>query len=235
VRRELEEPAHGDQTLLIVRGRLVALLEQGARVDLTAEQRLAHARQLVRSPDAASGLAAQQRGRVAFAQEREPPGELDARHAAWIQSSLQNLACYFEYAGIVHNDIGAATYFVSPRNHTGCLLGGWWYACAAGHRLKALPPRTVRYAPPDVIRRKKADPRVDLELVRATGREILGDPAGARLRRNKKIPAAFANWVNGATSGEAVTDYKLWNYALETSFGKRRFVEMKIETSDLYQ
>jgi hypothetical protein len=161
-------------------------------------------------------------------------GEMDARHAAWIQSGLQNLACYFEYAGIVHNDIGPATYFVSPRNHTGCLLGGWWYAKVAGQRLTALPNRTLRLAPPDVIRRKQADPRVDLELVKATGRELLGDPQGARLRRNKKIPAAFANWVNGPTSGEAVTDYKLWNYALEMSFGKRRFVEMGINAADIY-
>lgn len=161
-------------------------------------------------------------------------GKIDAKHAAWIQSSLQNLACYFDYANIVHNDIAPANYFVSPKNHTGCLLGGWWYSQTIGQRLKALPNRTIKLAPPDVMRRKTADSRVDLELVKATGREILGDAEGSRLRRDKNIPAAFANWVNGATSGEAVTDYKLWNYALEMSFGKKRFVEMNVDSAAVY-
>lgn len=162
-------------------------------------------------------------------------GEMDARHVAWIESSLHNLSCYFDYAGIVHNDIGPGTYFVSPKNHTGMLLGGWWYAQKTGARLKAFPPRTMRFAPPDVIRKKQADARVDLELIRATARELFNDPNGARLRKNKKIPAAFANWLNGATSGEAVFDYKLWKYALEMSFGKPQFIKLAVEANAIYK
>ncbi len=162
-------------------------------------------------------------------------GDMDARHVAWIQSSLHNLSCYFEHAGIVHHDIGPRTYFVSPKNHTGALLGGWWYALEAGQSLKALPHRTIRFAPADVLRKKRADGRVDLELIRATGRELFDDANGARLKKNKKVPKAFANWLNGVTSGEAVLDYKLWNYALEMSFGERRFVKLAVDPAAVYR
>lgn len=161
-------------------------------------------------------------------------GAIDARHVAWIENRLHNLACYFEYAGIVHHDISPRTVFVSPEFHTATLLGGWWYARAAGEKINALPNRTINLAPPDVIRIKRADGRVDLESVRQTGRELLGDANGTRLKTDAKIPAAMARWFNGATSGSAVTDYELWKNVLEMDFGAPKFVRLDVEPNQIY-
>jgi hypothetical protein len=162
-------------------------------------------------------------------------GEIAPRHVGWIQNTLHNLSCYFSYAGLAHNDISPHTYFVSPTFHTGALLGGWWYASREGEKMKALPERTIRLAPADVIRGKRADRRTDLELIRATGRELLGDPLGARLKLNKKIPAAFVRWFNGATTGDALLDYKLWNEVLRESFAAPRFVKLEAPASAIYR
>lgn len=161
-------------------------------------------------------------------------GVIDARHVAWIGNRLHNLACYFEYAGIVHHDISPQTFFVSPKLHTGMLLGGWWYARFKGETIKALPARTINLAPADVIRHRQADGRVDLELIRQTGRELLGKANGGWVKTNEKIPPAMARWFNGVTSGSAVTDYELWNNALETDFGAPRFIRLDAEPEKIY-
>ncbi len=161
-------------------------------------------------------------------------GAIDAHHVAWIGNRLHNLACYFEYAQIAHQDISPRTIFVSPKFHTGMLLGGWWYARNKGEKINALPNRTIKFAPADVIRNKKADGRVDLELIRQTGREMLGDANGLRLETNAEIPAAMARWFNGATSGSAVTDYELWRNVLEMDFGAPRFVRLDVEPDAVY-
>ncbi len=161
-------------------------------------------------------------------------GAIDARHVGWIENRLYNLACYFEYAGVVHQDISPRTVFVSPKFHAAVLLGGWWYARPAGEKIKALPNRTIKIAPPDVLRRKQADARVDLELIRRTGREMLGAKTDAQLKTDEKIPPAMARWFNGATSGSAVTDYELWNNVLEMDFGKPRFVRLEARPEAIY-
>jgi hypothetical protein len=163
-------------------------------------------------------------------------GRLDARHVAWIISGALNLACYLQYAGLVHNAISPDTYFISPRRHVGALLGGWWYACRAGQRLLALPARTVQYAPSDLLVRKVADFRTDLELVRAMGRELLGDVTGLRLTREKAAPEAMIQWLRLPASADAIDEYRVWQrQVLQDSFGARRFVEMAISHSDVYQ
>lgn len=161
-------------------------------------------------------------------------GSMDARHVGWILSSLHNLACYFDYAGIVHHDISPHTFFVSPEFHSGILLGGWWYARFKGERITALPNRTINAAPPDVIRHKQADARVDLELIRQTGRELLRAAIGTKMNKDEKIPPAMARWINGATSGSAVTDYELWKNVLEKDFGKPRFIRLDVEPGAVY-
>lgn len=159
-------------------------------------------------------------------------GKIDPKHAAWIISSMLNLACYFEYAGLVHNAIGPDTYFISPPHHSGVLLGGWWYACKEGAKMVALPARTTRVMPVDILTKKKAEHRTDLTLIRAAGREMLGDPVGTRL---DGVPKAMSQWLRYASSGSALKDYEEWGKVLTESFGPRRFTEMKIEASDIYR
>ncbi|MGB5063169.1 MAG: J domain-containing protein [Candidatus Competibacter sp.] len=116
-------------------------------------------------------------------------GRLDARHVAWIFSSLLNLACYLDYAGMVHNAISADTYYISPPAHGGALLGGWWYAVRQGEPLHAAPALTVQYAPFDVMTHRRGDHRTDLELIRVLSRELTAGryhraAAGARKGRS---------------------------------------------------
>lgn len=162
-------------------------------------------------------------------------GAIDARHVAWIINRLQNLACYFDYAGIVHQDISLRTVFVSPEFHTAAIFGGWWYAAAANEKISVLPVRTTEFAPPDAIRRKRADGRTDLELIRQLGRELIGVENGASIKLDKNVPAAMRRWFDGATSGRAVTDYELWRNVLQMDFGKPKFCPLNVEPAAIYE
>lgn len=157
------------------------------------------------------------------------------RHVAWIQSTLHNLACYLEYAGLTHNDISPDTYFISPARHSGALLGGWWYAGSAGGRLKGVTARTYNLMPPDVRADGIADSRVDLELVRSVGRELLGDVTGMKLLTTRPAPEPMLDWLRHPASGNARDDYRLWRERVLTeSFGPRRFVEMTVGADEIY-
>jgi hypothetical protein len=162
-------------------------------------------------------------------------GKVDAKHAAWVLSSLYDLANYFRWANICHNDISPDNYFIAPAEHSGALLGGWWYAAENETTIKALPDRTYDNAPPDVLNSGKADPRVDLSMIRRAGREMLGDPAGLSIHKDKTIPEAISNWLRMPASGDAREEYKIWmDQVLTSGFGARRFVELKVKFSDVY-
>lgn len=160
-------------------------------------------------------------------------GRLDPKHAAWVLSSLLNIACYLQWAGLTHNAIAADTVFVSPRYHTALLLGGWWYAATKGNAMRAAPGRSVAAAPADVLTAKVGDPRLDLQCIRLLGREILGDAAGTRLAANG-VPAPVADWLRIASAGSARDDYRSWARARDTGFGERRFVDLPVDPETLY-
>ena len=161
-------------------------------------------------------------------------GRLEGRHAAWVISSLLSLACYLDYAGLVHGAIAPDSVFVSPRGHWAALLGGWWYALPGGARFVALPQRSSDLIDARSLALRTADQRADLVLIRALGREILGDPAGARLTAEGRVPPAIANWLRMPSSGSAVDDYRSWQEALSAGYGARRFVELAVTPSDIY-
>ncbi len=162
-------------------------------------------------------------------------GRMDPTHVAWILSSLHNIVCYLVHAGISHNAISLDTCFVSPEYHSVALLGGWWYATKVGEKMAGAPARTVTYAPRDLLDSRKGDIRVDLEMIRALGRELLGDVTGARLGTDKSVPKAMADWLRCASGGDAVRDYELWQETLKASFGARRFVRLAVSGSDVYK
>jgi hypothetical protein len=160
---------------------------------------------------------------------------IEPRHAAWIMSTLHNFTCYLNYIGVSSNDISLDTYFISPLYHTGALLGGWWYSVPVNKPLIAVPKRTYELMPVDVKNSKISSNKTDLEMIRAIGREILGDVTGLKLER-MGVPKPFVNWLRLPSSGDAVKDYDIWgNKILTDSFGKRKFVEMKLTSKDLYE
>jgi len=161
-------------------------------------------------------------------------GRLPPQHVAWMLSCLLHQACYLEWAGLTHNALGAETWFVHPASHAGALLGGWWYAASEGARLTSLPPRSFAAAPPDLRADKTARHGFDLELIRLTGRELLGDPAGTRLPRDPDVPEPLADWLLHPSSGSALEDYQDWQAVLYASFGPKRFIQLGVGATDVY-
>jgi hypothetical protein len=162
-------------------------------------------------------------------------GRLDPRHVAWVVSSLLNLCCYFEYAGIAHNALSLDTCFLSPPDHSVAVLGGWWYAARLGERMAAAPASTLAWAPHGLLERKRADIRTDLELVRAIGRALLGDIGGSRLERDGAAPQAMIDWLRLPASRSPIDEYRTWRtQVLHDSFGARRFAELPLTQSDIY-
>ena len=162
-------------------------------------------------------------------------GSLEPEHAAWIMSSVLNMCCYLQWARLCHNDLSVDSVFVSPREHAVYILGGWWYAAGVGEHLTHLPARSARLAPVDIIGEKLADSRTDLILARALIREVSGNLSVADLMTGgTRIPAPMARFLSVPGPGLALEDYKVWTEdVLPSSFGARRFVELKINDSDI--
>lgn len=157
-------------------------------------------------------------------------------HVGWILNVLYNICCYLEWQHISHNAISIDTFFISPLRHAGMLLGGFWYATPIGTQLKAIPDKCLQFIPPDILSCKQADTRSDLELVKALGRELLGDATGAHLRHNTKLPEALTEWLTLPSDGRATADYTEWKHrVLRASFGAPKFFRMNLTHSDLYK
>lgn len=159
-------------------------------------------------------------------------GEMPPKHAAWVGSTMHNLACYLHWAGVVHGDIGPDTYFISPSLHSGALLGGWWYASKVGKKLSVVPRRTHDWLPWEVRTKKLALHETDLELIRATVRELVGDITGRKF--GKEVPKQMSKWLKTVASSAAVDEYSSWIKMLEDSFGKRKFTPLELTQEQLY-
>lgn len=153
-------------------------------------------------------------------------GEVPAVHVAWILSTMYNLYCYFNYIKIVHGDISLDSYFIVPKTHSCQLLGGWWYASRAGERISKVPKRTFDLLPYEVRVNKLSTPKIDGELIKACGRELLG--------QKMDCPEPMKKWLNSPSIGKAIEEYKLWGEVLTKSFGQRRFTEMNIKPETIY-
>ncbi|AKA67927.1 J domain-containing protein [Clostridium scatologenes] len=162
-------------------------------------------------------------------------GNIPEKHAAWILSSLYNLVCYLDYAKLSHNSISLKNYFVSPKCHSGALLGGWWYAVPQGEKMLGVTEETYSIMPPKVKNTKAGDISTDLESIRLIGRELLGDKNGTNLNSKIFIPIPMINWVRGVSSSKAVEDYENWMKCLYDSFGERKFTIMNLNDTQLYE
>lgn len=160
-------------------------------------------------------------------------GAVPAAHAAWIGSGLLNLACWLDWAGLVHGAISPETVLISPETHTVRLMGGWGFATKAGARPTALPGRTLALAPRLAVKGEVVDARLDLELVRRTLREAFGDPTGGSLLRGG-APVPIGRWLVMPPAASAREDYAGWLSVLERVWGKRRFVRWDLTPDMIY-
>jgi len=160
---------------------------------------------------------------------------LDSKHAAWIMSRLHSLTCFLQLNGLTHNGISARTLFVSPPMHTAALIGGWWYAAKEHTALVGLPGDALDVVSSKILDTGKATQRIDAEMVRAVGREVLGDTSGSLLLRDDRVPKPMAHWLTNTPSDDAFADFRNWSQdVLKSSFGPRRFTELKVTFSDVY-
>jgi hypothetical protein len=163
-------------------------------------------------------------------------GKMAPEHVGWILNTLYNISCYLQWAGTTHNAITPLTVFVSPLRHSGMLLGGWWYATPEGERLRALPSEVIPFAPPDVLMNKRADPRLDLESIKAVGRRLLGEASCAHLAADPSLPPRLLDWLRLPSNGNAAEDYRDWKYGvLESCFGRPRFIKLPLDSDVLYK
>ncbi|MFN8657172.1 MAG: J domain-containing protein [Candidatus Obscuribacterales bacterium] len=163
-------------------------------------------------------------------------GRMKVAHVGWILNCLYNLACYLQWSRLSHNGIAPDTIFISPLRHSAMLLGGWWYARPIGSPLTMVTERTLQFMPTDAMRNKRADHRTDLELIKSIGRELLGDMIGDDLKFNNKLPQNVVDWLLMPSTGNALLDYSSWkDEILRKTFGKPRFVAMKLDTTNFYK
>ena len=138
-------------------------------------------------------------------------GKLGGRHVAWIISRLENLCCVLEYNGLVHPEIDPDSIYINPNNHTACLYSGWWDVTrknttgVGGHILSS---------------------EDNLNGIRRT--------ADAILDRNVDAPSALIEFIGSRPRIDAYEDFAYWDEVIIRAFGKRRFVKMETEDSDVY-
>lgn len=163
-------------------------------------------------------------------------GRLDPRHVAWIMSRLYGICCYLQWVDWMHGAISVDTVFVDPRAHLCSILGGWFYATRLRTRMTALPERTIRDVPASIVKTKTASARVDLEMVRSVGRELLGDAVGSRLPTMKDVPEALTSWLRTPAGDDAQKEFSHWQgKVLPKAFGPRKFVAFNLSESDVYK
>ena len=165
---------------------------------------------------------------------KDAQGRLDPLHVAWIVSNLFNLACYLEHQQLAHHAIDLDSLWVVPERHEVALLGGWFYAKRFGETLSALPTSSLAMASAAYRANKKAAQGFDLELIRAVGRELLGDRRGQHLT-DKHAPKPMVQFLQLPSTSTALEDYRRWKEALQASFGPPKFVPMNVSVSHVYK
>lgn len=162
--------------------------------------------------------------------------KLPAVHVAWIISTLSNLACFLEMNNIAHGAILSDTYWVTPKYHSGVLLGGWWYARPNDSKLLALPQESLSVLSSKIHTDKKAKTTYDRTLIKCIGIEALGDSTktGTMLLTDKSVPAPVLSWLRGPNASDAIKEYKMWGEARDKGFGLRKFHELKIDPKNIY-
>ncbi|MGE3623432.1 MAG: hypothetical protein AB7H77_06130 [Bdellovibrionales bacterium] len=163
------------------------------------------------------------------------PKDTLGKHVAWITSRMHEMARYLDHAGIAHNAMTLDTIYASPSLHTIGLFGGWWYAKPFGEKLEAVPGEAAEFLP-DTGKSIPADGKTDREMLRAAARELLGDRDGTRLMALKTAPTSMTDYLRQPSSGDPQTDLRDWyQTVLPKSFGARRFTELPVTYSDVYQ
>ena len=76
---------------------------------------------------------------------------------------------------------------------------------------------------------KKSSTVTDLESVKLLGRQLLGEINNRKLSLDRSVPKPFIAFLTGGSGRNAYEEFAKWDKALENSYGKRKFIQMKIK------
>ena len=155
---------------------------------------------------------------------------IEDRHVAWIISRLCNLTCYLKFSGLVHNGININNCFISPKDHSILLIGGWWYTTKEDERMIGTTKDIFSIMSVSSKESKKSSSLTDLESVKLLGRQLLGETNCRKLSLDNSIPKPFINFLTGGSCNNPYEEFTKWDRALEDSYGKRKFINMEIKS-----
>lgn len=145
------------------------------------------------------------------------------RHWTWITSRMMELLNFLNYHDIVLNGIDVDSFFVSLDLHQLYLFGGWWFATKAGDPLIGTTSKIWVNMPPKAKANRIGDPLTDIESIKALGREF-----------GEACPQAIKDYFNSG-SGQAFSEWKKWETAMNKAYGKRQFVEVHATAKEIYK
>lgn len=162
-------------------------------------------------------------------------GKLSPRHVMWILSSLYNNECFLQFNNLTNNGLTIDSYFISPKNHSGHMFGGWWYSTKNGDKMIGLPKELFDILPLKQKESKCSSYRLDLESIRLIGRTLLGDKTGMLLDKDSSIPTPLIEWLKGVSTDNPFEEYENWNKVIDKCYEKRKFEIMDLDEKKLYE
>lgn len=156
--------------------------------------------------------------------------KIDSKSICWMISSMYNLACYFQYLGLVHNGISEDNYFISPKYHSGLILGGFWYSTNINSKMIGCKKEIFDILPFEVKRDKLSNFKSDLESIKLLGRKLI------ECTDKDTLSEILIDWSNSTVlTDDAIEEYKNWGKVLDRVFGEKRvFVPMNLTYRDIY-
>lgn len=162
-------------------------------------------------------------------------GPFAPQHAAWAIGRMMHLLCYLNWAKIVHADFSVDALFVNLRRHTLHLYCGWEFTTPIASKLVALPARTARIAPREVLASKMPTHKLDMECARHLAITLLGAKTPTELRMQRDLPKPLVEWLTQPVNASTAFDmYTEWEAVRDASFGARKFIEFPFDSNQLY-
>lgn len=157
------------------------------------------------------------------------------KHIAWMITRLLNIAVLFNRSGIVHNGICLENCFVSPRYHTILLYGGWWYSTKVGGKMTGTTKGIYDVMPVTAKTSKTSSLVTDVESIKLLGRQLFGNENCRKLAEDTKVPKPIIDFLISGSSNDALKELKIWDSVLESSYGERKFIKLKVNPEDIYK
>jgi len=146
---------------------------------------------------------------------------------------LHNVCSFCQVVDVPHLDLSSTTVFIDPLTHSVRVPTGWWYAKSFSGKPLAAPARTLGLCP-EISATKTFTIQNQLKLVRALGLELLGDPTGINLHKNKGVPPELAAWLLSTPDKDAIKDEQNWNEVKKGLFGGPKWHVLDIDKAEVY-